>query len=185
MKGIYSLRLLLAVTLAAFVAGCSTTPSLDKPAGTGMSLVFGHIDMDDAPSDLDWVELKRMRPISKEPYLGFWVVDGTFFRGDVPTGTYKFTQFGGHSGWKNATYTYDFPTQGKGEMDRRIDKPGLYYVGSYAYKNISTGLFEPDKFDLIPSKSPNELDLLQKIRPYANDPYWQRMIDKRIKELKK
>lgn len=172
--------------LAAFaLASCSATPKLEKPDGGNVSLVFGYIDMDDAPSELSWVEMKRMRPVTKTPYYNFWVVDGTFFRADVPEGTYKFTSFGGHSGWKNTSYNYNFPDQGKGELDRRIDKPGLYYVGAYKYSKIDTGFFEAGKFDLLPIKEPSELELLERIMPYAHDAYWKNMIEKRIRELEK
>lgn len=172
--------------LVAFaLTGCSVTPKLEKPDGENVSLVFGHIDMDDAPSELGSVVMKRMRPVTKTPYYHFWVVDGTFFRGDVPEGSYKFTSFGGHSGWKNTSYNYNFPDQGKGELDRRISKPGLHYVGAYKYSEIDTGIFQADKFNLVAVKKPTELELLERILPYADDAYWKNMIEKRIRELKK
>ena len=171
--------------IAAILSGCASTPNLGTPDAENVSLVFGHIDMDEAPSELDWVQMKRMRPVTKTPYYNFWVVDGTFFRADVPEGTYKFTSFGGHSGWKNTSYNYNFPNQGKGELDRRISKPGIYYVGSYKYEKIDTGFFSPDQFNLVPTKAPSELEMLEKMLPYADDPYWKNMITKRMQELKK
>jgi len=176
-----SIRLLSFALLAALaLTSCSTyTPVLEKPTQAGDSLVFGYIDMDDAPTPVKWVNMKRMRPVVATPYYNFWVVDGTFFRGHTPYGSYKFTQFGG------SNYTYSFPEQGKGELDPQINTPGVYYVGSYKYKKISKGLFRDDEFDLVKTDSPSELELLKKIVVYAQDDYWKAMIEKRIRELEK
>lgn len=173
---LFSLALLAALALAS----CSAPPpkfgKLDEP---NLSLVFGHIDMEEAPSKLKWVELKMVRPVVEKPYYYFWVREGTFFRSHVRQGSYKFEKFGGGNN------EYIFPSQGRGVMDRQIARPGLYYVGSYKYKKISRGLFRGDEFDLIPSNSPSELDLLKKMVVYAEDDYWKGMIEKRIRELEK
>ena len=171
--------------LLLLLAACATTPSLTAPEGKDVSLVFGHIDMSEAPSDLHWVTMQRLRPVTETPYYSFWVVDGTFFRINVPAGTYKFTKFGGHSGWKNTSYTYGFPSQGQSKLDRRIDRPGLYYAGSWKYRKVKTGFFQPGKFDVEASRTPSELELLQKMLPYADHPHWKQMIEQRIRELKK
>lgn len=162
------------------LSGCSTpTPRFDKPPEPNLSLVYGHIDMEDAPTKLSWVALKMVRPVVKEPYYNFWVRDGSFFRANVRQGSYKFESFGG------GNTTYLFPKQGKGVLDRQIERPGLYYVGSYKFKKISKGLFRSDEFDLVPTDSPSELELLKKIVVYAHDDYWKNMIQTRIKELEK
>lgn len=168
-----------------FLAGCSSTPELAEPEGEQPSLVFGHIDMSDAPTDLGWVSMKRMRPLTETPYYGFWVVDGTFFVSNTPPGTYKFVNFGGHSGWKNMNATYSFPGQGKGELDREIQRQGLYYVGSWKYKKIKTGIFQADKFDLVRVNTPTERELLERILPYAKHDFWKKAIERRVRELKK
>lgn len=172
----FSFALLAALALTS----CSTpTPNFMKPEEPNLSLVFGHIDMDDAPTKLGWVELKMVRPVVEKPYYYFWVREGTFFRSHVRQGSYKFEKFG----YKNDKYI--FPAQGKGVMDRQVTKPGLYYVGSYKYKKIPRGLFRDDQFDLIPTNSPSELELLKKISVYSQDNYWKGMIEKRIRELEK
>lgn len=173
---LFSLALLAALALTS----CSTpAPKFEKPTKPGLSLVFGHIDMKDAPTGIRWVDMRRVRPVAEKDVYYFWVVDGTFLRSHVPEGTYKLTQFGG------GKYTYSFPAQGKGDLDRQITKPGVYYVGSYKYKKIPRGLFRDDQFDLIPTDSPSELELLKKISVYSRDDYWKDMIEKRIRELEK
>lgn len=174
------------IVAALAASGCGSTPEITPPEDKeSTSLVFGHLDMSDAPSDLDWVWMKRMRPVTDTPYFSFWTVDGTFFRGNVPPGTYKFTKFGGHSGWKNTTYNYNFPDQGKGELDRQVGSNGLYYVGSWRYKKIKTSFWKPDQFDLERVKSPTERELLERMLPYAKGAHWRGMIERRLRELKK
>jgi hypothetical protein len=175
------IRLFTFALLAALaLSGCSTpTPKFVKPEEPNLSLVFGYIDMEEAPTKLKWVALKMVRPVVKEPYYNFWVREGAFFRSHVRQGSYKFEDFGG------GNTRYIFPSQGKGVMDRQITTPGLYYVGSYKFKKISRGIFRTDEFDLVPTNSPSELELLKKIVGYAEDDYWKAMIQRRIRELEK
>ncbi|MFO7594515.1 MAG: hypothetical protein R6X15_10800, partial [Pseudomonadota bacterium] len=86
-----------AMTATLLLQGCSPTPRIEKPVSEETSLVFGHLDMKDAPSRLDWIAMKMLQPVTDRPYVRFWVVDGTFFAGHVPLGTYKFDSFGGGS----------------------------------------------------------------------------------------
>lgn len=156
----------------------------EEPEQPDLSIVFGYFDMEDAPVNVKWVQMKRLRPKTDKPYYGFWVDKGLFYRASVPPGTYKFTSFGGHSNLKNASYTFDFPDQGRGDMDRVIKKQGVYFVGAYRYNKIKkTGMFRPGKFDLEPANSPTERELLLKLLEYAKHPAWKRLIDQRLKEL--
>ena len=171
---------------ALLLAACGSSPHLNNaPADNTVSMVYGYIDMEEAPSKLQSVTMKKLKPKSDAPYYHFWVVDGMFFRNNVPPGTYKFTQFGGFSGWKNTEYTYSFPSQGRGAFDPIIRRPGAYYVGSYKYVKIKKeSFFGQDKYNLVPVKSPSEKELLQKMLPYAKHPHWKGMIEKRMSGLK-
>jgi hypothetical protein len=179
-------RLSIMVGIALILGACGSSPHLNNaPADKNVSMVYGYIDMEDAPSKLQRVTMKKLKPKTSEPYYHFWVVDGMFFRNNVPPGTYKFTQFGGFSGWKNVDYTYSFPSQGRGGLDRRIRRPGMYYVGSWKYVKIKKkSLFAQDKYDLVRVKSPTEKELLQKMLPYAKHPHWKDMIDARMKKVR-
>jgi hypothetical protein len=148
------------------------------------SLVFGHLDMDEAPTNLDWVSMKRLRPVSKTPYYSFGIDGSMFYRTHTPPGTYKFESFGGSSVLRNADYKFKFPDQGKGEMDRVISSTGLYYVGSYKFKRVKTGFFEQGKFSLEKVDKPSEKELLMKLLEKAQHPSWKAVIQKRIGELR-
>ena len=67
---------------------------------------------------------------------------------------------------------------------RAARKFGLESKG-YKYEKIDTGFFSPDQFNLVPTKTPSELEMLEKMLPYADYPYWKNIITKRMQELKK
>lgn len=178
------LRTLALLMVSALVlAGCSTSGPLKKPDGPGLSIVFGYIDMDDAPVNLQWISMKQMQPRSDKPYYNFYVDDGMFYRAHVPPGAYKFWEFGGHSGWKNTSYTFSFPTQGKGDMDRQVTGQGVYFAGCYKYRKVKTGFFKPGEFDLEPMGGSCEKEMLARLEKWAADPEWKRLVAARLAEL--
>lgn len=171
-----------ALALIFLVSSC-TTAGLVAPSSSETSIVFGYLDMTDAPSDLQSVTMKRMRT-ETPPYL-FHVKDGVFFQLDVAPGAYKFMRFGGSSFIKQTAYDYKFPAQGKGSLDLEVTKPGVYYVGSWRYKKIKSGFFTPGEFDLEPMQSPGEREVLEKVFANASHEHWRKMIRARLAELKK
>ncbi|MDX1487590.1 MAG: hypothetical protein R3268_05270, partial [Acidiferrobacterales bacterium] len=64
-----------------------------------------------------------------------------------------------------------------------IKKQGVYFVGSYKYKKIKTGIFKPNQFDVEKTNSPSEKELLTQLLEYAKHPEWVRLIQNRLKEL--
>jgi hypothetical protein len=106
-----------------------------------------------------------------------------FYRAEVPPGTYKFWEFGGFSSWKNTDYTFQFPGQGKGEMDRRIDSQDTYVAGCYRLKKVKTGFFSPKKFDLEPIGGNCERETLVRLGKWSKHPEWSRLISRRLSEL--
>jgi len=156
----------------------------EKPEEPNLSIVYGYIDMDEAPIKLKWISMKRVKPRTSKPYYNFWTTKGLFYRASVPQGAYKFDSFGGFSGWKNTDYTFEFPKQGRGELDPTIKKQGIYFVGAYKYKKIKTGLLRASKYDLVKVASPTEKELLLQLSEYARHPEWKGLIDRRLKELK-
>ena len=155
----------------------------EKPEEPNLSIVFGYIDMDEAPTKLKRVSMKKVRPRTPKPFYNFWVKKGMFYRASVPLGSYKFSSFGGFSGLRNADYTFNFPSQGRGEMDPIVDKQGVYFVGSYKYKKVTTGFFRPNQFDIMRIDGPSEKELLVRLLEYAKHPEWARLIRSRLKEL--
>ncbi|MCK4706007.1 MAG: hypothetical protein KAT90_11020 [Gammaproteobacteria bacterium] len=166
---------LLVITLV--ITGCGGGIRLDSPDNDNASLVFGYIDMSDAPSDLAYVRMMRIRPdISEE--RGAAIHDGMFVSTWQTPGSYKFVSFGGYYNNGLNSISYRMPAQGKNEIDPVIKKPGAHFLGSYKY--VKT---EDNGFDLVRVQQPTEKTLLLKIKEYSTHPYWTSMIDNRLKEL--
>jgi hypothetical protein len=106
-----------------------------------------------------------------------------FYRADVPHGTFKFWEFGGFSTLRNANYTFQFPSQGKGAMDRRIEGQDIYFAGCYKYKKVKTGFFSAGKFDMEPIGGNCEQEMLERLGKWAKHPEWRKLISQRQAEL--
>lgn len=181
-----SLTRLAALAIFAFaLSGCGGgNPYMDDDGGgPNRSLVYGYIDMDEAPAKLQWVSMKQLKPRTDKPYYSFWIRDGAFYTNNVVPGVYKFHSFGGFNGWTNTKWTFSFPSQGRGQFDPVIRKPGMYYVGSWKYKKIKTGIFKPGKFNLVPDKSHSEKEILQTMLKWAKHDKWKKMIQHRLRQL--
>ncbi len=161
-----TIRMLAAALLVVALAGCASAPPVD-PKDERLSLVYGHFDMKAAPSSLDWVSLKKYD--SKKP-KGEWyhlaVHDGVFLHVGIEPGSYQVDKFGGMGGIPLLTrrpFEYDFGGQGRNDTAIRIQTAGTYFLGSYTYVDHSGGLFQADKFELKPSATPGEKDVLQRV----------------------
>ena len=175
--------LAIAVSFLAGCAGGGHGRDINDPSN---SLVFGYVDMADAPTKISGAQIMQVAPPTDKPYWGTDVRDGMFYTYYLPPGSYKLATLHGSSFLKG-DYRYTFPRQG-GEQGVRIDKPGIYFLGSYKYQNVKTGMFEQSKFDIARVKTPTEADLLQ--RMLDNDPelkksVWADKIRERIARLKK
>jgi hypothetical protein len=168
------------------LGGCSSgSPYMKTDKGPGHSMVYGYIDMKEAPAKLGWVSMKRVRPRVEKPYYSFWIRDGAFYSINIPHGSYHFAKFGGFNGWTNTEWNFNFPSQGRGALDPKIkrNRTGMYYVGSWKYKKVKTGFFKPGKFDLVRTKSVSEKEILKRMLPYAKHEKWKKMIEKRLRQL--
>ena len=185
-------RLLLAFCAAilASVTGCATL-DLREPEKDNVSLVFGYLDMSEAPGDLQWIDLKQLRPVTDKPYYHCAVEDGMFWNQYIPSGSFKVSDFGGMSGLDlgilylfGSEVEYSFGNQGRGKMDPVIERPGLYYVGSYRVKITKRGFFTNSEYDIEPLESPSEKELLERLLVHAKDTSWRERILARLEELK-
>jgi hypothetical protein len=159
---VHRLSAALLLTAWALLSGCASSEhgrDIDDPAN---SLVFGHIDMSEAPTSVDYAWIMQVAPPAEKPYWGTGIKDGLFYSSYLPPGTYQLSSFGG-SGFFRGEHRYSFPKQGRNETAVRIDKPGIYYLGSYKYKKVKTGMFEQGKFTIERVKTPTETELLQRI----------------------
>jgi len=163
------------------ISGCGVR--IHNPANDNASLVYGYIDMSEAPTKLGWASLKQLKPKTDKPYWGAGSNGtGVFWNEHITPGSYQLTEFGGGSFWKNATYTYAMPEYGKNDTAVVISKSGLYYLGSYKYKK--EGSFFNPKFSIEKSKKPTEKEVLEMILPLSKGTSWEARIVKRMKALK-
>ena len=169
-----------------FVTGCAGD-SVD-PKDPKLSLVYGYIDMADAPSSLGWVRIKLYD--GKNEGYSAAVRKGLFFHVGVEPGPYQVERFGRHTTfWSNTEYTYDFGTRGRNETAIRIDKPGVYFMGAYKYVDIPTGWFQQDKFKMERTQTPSERELLARLATILQDDYPQytrqiAMVRQRLAQLR-
>lgn len=166
------------------LAGCGGPEMLrsdthpDKEA-----LVFGYIDMDEAPSGMDWMAIRQALPKTDKPILYAAVSDGLFYNSRLAPGSYEIDSFGGHPFLGNTDYTYQLPRQDL-ELGRfKFRKPGVYFLGSFKYKKISHGWFQQDEFDIVPADKPTATELLQRMLKEAKSDEWKARIKVAIEEL--
>jgi hypothetical protein len=171
----------LALCLAAFsLIGCSHVPPMTEEQLAKGCLIYGSLDMSDAPTKLQWFSLKRVE-IGKAPtYWGMAVAKNRYFVHDgIELGSYQLDSFGGHSGWKDTDYTFHFPGQGGGF---KIEKPTTYFLGSWKY--VKAGSFFNAKFDIQPLDKPTEAEVLREIvKITSNSPVAHTKLQKRLAEL--
>ncbi len=179
----YRKRFLLGLITLGLLGGCASTGrDVNDPTN---SLVFGYIDMDDAPTSVDSATLRLLAPPSEKPYWGMGVKDGLFYNFYLPPGSYQLDNFYG-SGFFAGEHEYNLPRQGN-ETALRITKPGIYFLGSFKYKKEKTGFFEQGKFSIEVIDKPTEAELLKRILDKdsdARDSAWGDKIRARLAQLK-
>jgi hypothetical protein len=172
----------LAVSLAALglLAGCAVgghDRSTDDP---GNSLVFGYIDMAEAPTTISGASIVQVGPSSNEPSWDANARNGLFYTYDVPPGSYQLASVSG-SDLRKVNYEYDLPQQDLEQA--RITQPGIYFLGSYRYVNTGeAGGFEVERMD-----TPTEAQLLQRILEEdrtVKGSAWEARIRERLSQLR-
>lgn len=149
------------------------------------SLVFGYVDMSDAPTKLNGASIMQVAPPSDKPYWGTDVRNGLFYTYYLPPGSYKLASLSGSSFFKG-DYRYNFPRQGA-DTAVRITKPDIYFLGSYKYKDVKTGFFEQGKFSIERVNTPSEAELLRRILAEDGEikgSVWEERIRQRLARLK-
>ena len=150
------------------------------------SLVFGYIDMSDAPTGVAYASLMQVAPPTNAPYWALAVRKGLFYHAALPPGSYQLSSFGG-SGVLAGERRYIFPRQGN-QTALRVAKPGIYFLGSFKYKTEKSGMFEQGKFSIENVNKPTEADLLKRILDESSDipkSAWADKIRARLTQLKR
>ena len=184
MRRLLVLSLLAALALLAGCAGGGHGRDINDPAN---SLVFGYVDMADAPTKVSGAQVRQVAPQTDKPYWGMNVREGLFYTYYLPPGSYQLATLHGSS-FLRGEFQYNFPRQGGGQTTVRIDKPGIYFLGAHKYKDVKTGFFEAGKFDIQRVDTPTEAQLLQRILDEEKElkgSVWEEKIRQRIARLKK
>ena len=158
MKTFTCIALLLLLTAVSPTLTGDDTIDVDNPIN---SLVFGYIDMSDAPTKVSGAWLEQVAPATDKPYWSMGVENGLFYNPFIRPGTYQLSKFSG-SGFAAGAHEYQFSRQGRNETAVRIDVPGVYFLGAYKYVTAQKGgMFKRAKFSIEPIDDPSEADLLR------------------------
>ena len=182
MRSILNLLLLAWCGLLAGCAGGGHGRDINDPAN---SLIFGYVDMADAPTKVSGAQIMQVAPPTEKPYWGMSVKNGVFYTYYLPPGSYRLASLHGSS-FLRGEFQYNFPRQGAGQTTVRIEKPGIYFLGSYKYKEVKSGFFEQGKFDIQRVESPTEAELLRRIldEKELKGSVWEERIRQRLSRLK-
>lgn len=166
--------------LAACTPGTATDPRrLEPPENPQVSLVYGYLDMTDAPSGLAWVEMLQELPRSDRPFYQMRVAKGLFYMEKFPPGEYRLNGFGGKT-WLRGPITYRQPRTSPA-IRLVIPTPGIYYLGAFKYRpGTAAGKFRLDKTPV-----PLEAEVLARLLPHARNTPWETRLEARLKSLPK
>ncbi len=183
-KSLFLIVNLLVIT--ALFYGCSARLSkmAEEQDSSDTALLFGYIDMKDAPSNLESVNLRQSPPRSSDPNIPMRADDeGLFYRENVPKGSYSLSTFGGR-GWTlgflsfgKERYYYTFPDEGFKYKKFNLTKTGLVFLGSYKMNKVKS------KYEFVDAGSPTEKELLTKLLAYTAGTKWEKVIKNRLKQL--
>jgi len=160
------------------------------PTRTDVAMIYGYIDMDDAPGPVDWVRL--MRAGASPLYYTAGAKDGYFWHVGVDTGPYQIYNFGTNESTFQRARIYNFGSTRKNRSATRAEEPGLHFMGSYKYvTRQKSGLFKQGKFSIEKNDEVSEKQVLEqilkklkkdrKLRKYVHQIGW---IEKRLDTLK-
>lgn len=174
-------RLIFSVVILALVlAACGGVNTIVSDIEDDRSsFIYGYIDMSDAPTHLSSFTIKRVEPESENPYWKVRVHEGIFYLENVPPGFYQFAKFGGPVGKSSnvSSYSFRFPRKMRGF---RIHGAGIYFLGSYKYKDVGTA--DNRRFNIEMINNPGKRDLLEQLLPYTKGTQWETQLSHYIEK---
>jgi hypothetical protein len=152
----------------ALLAGCAEYTHEELMRNT---VVFGGVNMDDAPTGADAVTLKAVTGPDAGRYWRVPVKDGVFYHEGLPPASYQLWAVWGHSGFKlgpwifGSVYEYDFGGQADGV---RVTRGGsIVYAGSF--RIVKQGGFFSSKFSVEPDSKRSVKAMVQALIPRIRD----------------
>lgn len=193
----FSLKLIFTAFLIVVLASCTIfitkSKYMDEQEEKNSVIVFGYINDEAAPFSMEWGDIRQVRPKTDEPIKDFRSnEEGLFYLENLPYGSYEVVSVGGPEKglFVNAYYDWDMRDDhddGKlrKRMQLRVNKPGVYYIGSYKINKLKDGgMFGTDKYETVATNEVSEKKALQMLLTYADGTKWKNIIRKELKKLK-
>ena len=149
----------------------------------GVALVFGYVDMKQAPSPLQRLRARRLDGEAKGEDVYFGTRGGLFFHEDLPPGRYKLESLegvpalfylGSLAVWPGQPYALALPPK-VGVFE--VKGPGVFYAGSYEYRRTPGFI---DAFTVLRSTSPGERQLLPALSRVLVESRWEKPVAEMI-----
>ena len=180
-----------ALLLAGLLAACAALPSagpdappaelrLEPPSSENQSLVYGYLDMSDAPTPLGWMEFRQLAPASDAAFYQMRVHEGVFYMEKFPPGVFALGEFGGERHGRPLAYALPRTSP---SLRITIREPGLLFVGAFKFRRSTApageaGAGQRFLLDAIPTL--RERDVLARILPFARGTPWEARIQERL-----
>ena len=181
----------LSVVAVLIISGCVGGGGERITDYTNHSTVYGWVDIDEVDGNhLYNVIVKQYRPKTEAPYyfLGIEKFKGgyLFYTHATTNGAFKLDTARAQSclGFmcSNTYYEYHFGSQGSDVGAVTIDKPGVYFLGSYELAEQKTGWFEQGKFNVVEAQNgPSRKEMLEAV--LANAPRDHPIVAERIRTV--
>jgi hypothetical protein len=199
-----------AAATAVLAISCATPPRIPlrdnvavKKAAYGSPsdsvLIYGSVSMKAnifnflSTKSVDNLEMIQLNPAQKSMVITPARRGDNFFTEPIHVGSsVKLFYYSYKEG--RTIYLNSLGIQGLGAMDRKLDKPGLLFLGSMLYcdkkfADTKMGLATSDSMmnfeDFFPVGDVKEVDILKELSPAFRGTEWEPLIAARIEELKK
>lgn len=174
-------RIFILSVLVAAVAACSTPAPPDDVFSKNNAMIYGSVLADDKITGVDFYEYGKtyIRHFTKVPRVLVYE-NGTFMAENLKPGKYVIAAF--HAGEKNLFNL----VRSKQQAYQRIIhvKPGeIKYVGSYRIHITKSRLLGKGNFEIEEILRPGERQILRNLQVVTEGTGWQKMIERRLKEL--
>jgi hypothetical protein len=164
-------------------AGRAETPvpealRLEPPPNDHASLVYGYLDMREAPTGLAWIEFRQVSPRTEATYYQMRVHEGVFYMEKFPPGVFVMGEFGGQRR-DGRHLAYSLPRTSP-TVRVAIEQPGLYFVGTFRYRPVTENGVRVGRFEIDRLDAPDGEAVLRRILPFAQGTAWRQRIEQRL-----
>ncbi|MFO7603073.1 MAG: hypothetical protein R6X06_04570 [Gammaproteobacteria bacterium] len=163
------------------LVACNGQAPPDDVHSRKFAMIYGSVLADEPITQVDFFEYGKtyIRPFSRTPRVLVYD-DGTFMAENIRPGKYVIAAF--HAGDKNQ---FNLVRSKQQAYQKVIHvRPGeLKYVGSYRIHVTKSRLLGKGKFEVEEVLRPGERQVLRNLQVVTDGTGWQKMIERRLKEL--